>query len=86
MKTVEKLVIFQKYLLFKRFSYLNLACDYSIRDLIFFTHSRACLGMVYYTLSWTFADLGGDIYLNFILASLVELPMHAVCVVCLQRY
>ena len=48
--------------------------------------SRLSLGMVYYTLSWAFADLGGDLYLNFVLASLVELPMHAVSIICLQRY
>ncbi|XP_057313742.1 solute carrier family 22 member 15-like [Hydractinia symbiolongicarpus] len=31
-------------------------------------------GMTYYGLSWAFADLGGDMYSNFILSFLVELP------------
>ncbi|XP_057313741.1 solute carrier family 22 member 15-like [Hydractinia symbiolongicarpus] len=31
-------------------------------------------GMTYYGLNWAFADLGGDMYSNFILSFLVELP------------
>ena len=31
-------------------------------------------GMTYYALSWAFADLGGDMYLNFIMSLFVELP------------
>lgn len=43
--------------------------------------------MSYYTLSWAFADLGGgNMYINFALASIVELPMHAVAIICLEKY
>ena len=47
--------------------------------------SRLNLGMSYYTLAWAFADIGGDIYINFILASLTGIPMHALVIVLLDR-
>eukprot|EP00111_Clytia_hemisphaerica_P008652 TCONS_00025298-protein len=31
-------------------------------------------GMVYYALSWAFSDLGGNMYLNFVWSTLIELP------------
>lgn len=46
---------------------------------------RLNLGMSYYTLAWAFADIGGDIYINFILASLTGIPMHALAIVLLDR-
>ena len=33
-------------------------------------------GMTYYTLSWAFADLGGDMFINLIVSLLLEIPGH----------
>jgi len=43
-------------------------------------------GMSYYALAWAFADIGGDIYINFILASFTTIPMHALAIDFLQRF
>ena len=42
-------------------------------------------GMTYYGLSWSFADLGGDMYANFILSMLVEIPAGLLLIPVLQR-
>jgi len=43
-------------------------------------------GMTYYTLSWAFADLGGDMYLNFLLSFIVEIPSSFISMVAIQRF
>jgi len=43
-------------------------------------------GIVYYTLSWAFADIGGDLYINFMLSIAVEVPMHLLAIIFLQKY
>lgn len=42
-----------------------------------------CLG--YYGLAFNIGDLGSDLYLNFMLQSLVELPANILCLLILDR-
>lgn len=42
-------------------------------------------GMVYYTFSWVFADIGGNMYVNFFLSAIVEAPMHLIAIIAMQK-
>lgn len=41
--------------------------------------------MVYYTFSWVFADIGGNMYINFFLSAIVEAPMHLIAIIAMQK-
>ena len=43
-------------------------------------------GMVYYGIALAADDLGGSLYLNFVLVSLVEFPAVLIAIVCLNRF
>ena len=43
-------------------------------------------GMTYYAMNWQFADIGGNMYFNFILSFLVEIPGAFVVLFTLQRF
>ena len=43
-------------------------------------------GMVYYGIALAADDLGGSLYLNFVLVSLVEFPAVIIAIVCLNRF
>jgi len=43
-------------------------------------------GMSFYTITWAFADLGGDKYLNFIMSTVVEVPSFFISIFVLQRF
>ena len=42
--------------------------------------------MVYYTFSWVFADIGGNMYINFFLSAIVEAPMHLIAIIAMQKW
>jgi OCT family organic cation transporter-like MFS transporter 4/5 len=51
--------------------------------LFVFYRMVVCLG--YYGLAFNISDLGSDLYLNFMLQSVVELPAIIICVLLLDR-
>lgn len=64
--------------LFKRWSLLKLV----LAQAFIWFHT----GMSYYAMNWEFADIGGDMYVNFILSFLVEIPGNIVCILTLDRF
>lgn len=41
--------------------------------------------MVYYSLSWAFADLGGDMFVNFLLSIIIEIPGGLISLVLMEK-
>lgn len=48
-------------------------------------NSRLVNAMVYYGLALGTDNLGGDPYINFMIAGAVEIPAYIMCVLCLNR-
>ncbi|KAK3593131.1 hypothetical protein CHS0354_018261 [Potamilus streckersoni] len=55
-----------------------------LRTLIIFFNWMV-VSMVYYELSLNTGNLGGDLYLNFIITGLVEFPAYTLCILLLNR-
>lgn len=68
--------------------YYDPICFYSQRIILLFSllTYRFANALVYYGVSYSSVDLGGNRYLNFALISLVELPSNLLCIVAVNKY
>lgn len=44
------------------------------------------VSLTYYGLSWNTSNLGGNMYLNFVISGLVEIPAYTACMLTLDRF